>query len=252
MPPRNEPGFSQYRVSFGPPLTSAVKALIISNVAIHFLQFLAGPEGTFKIQELFALDPVRVFKQMWLWQPVTYMFLHHSSDIWHLVFNMLTLWMFGGDLELRWGAARFLRYYFVCGTGAGLITCALNILRGEPSVTIGASGAIFGLLIAFGMLFPNRLVLFMGFFPMRAKVMVALFAVLQLYFVGAFSRNGNGVAYFAHLGGMLVGWLYLSGWWDPRRWIAEARWKIKRRKFRALQNGSDRDRAEERDSYRFH
>lgn len=249
MASRHDSGFSQYRVSFGPPLTPAVRALIIANVAIHLLQFLAGPEATFKIQELFALDPVRVLRQMWLWQPVTYMFLHHSSDIWHLAFNMLTLWMFGGDLELRWGAARFTRYYFVCGIGAGLITCALNVLRGEPSVTIGASGAIFGLLLAFGMLFPNRMVFFMVF-PMKAKVMVALFAVLQLYFVGAFTRSGNGVAYFAHLGGMLVGWLYLSGWWDPRRWVAEARWKLRRRKFRTMENSKVHK--SDGESYRFH
>jgi len=240
----------QYRISFGPPLTQAVKGLIIANVAIHLLQFLAGPEATFKIQELFALDPARVLKQLWLWQPVTYMFLHHATDIWHLVFNMLTLWMFGGDLEMRWGPARFLRYYFICGIGAGLITCLWNLLRGEPSVTIGASGAIFGLLIAFGMLFPNRMVLFMFFFPMKARVMVAIFAVLQLYFVGAFSRSGGGIAYFAHLGGMLVGWLYLTGWYDPRKWAAEVRWKMRRRRFRTTQSRVDDP--EDRDSYRFH
>jgi membrane associated rhomboid family serine protease len=231
-----------------PPFTPAVRALIIANVAVQVLQFLAGPEATFKLQDLFALDPVRVLRQMWLWQPVTYMFLHHPGDIWHLVFNMLTLWMFGGDIESRWGAARFTRYYFICGIGAGFLTCAANILRSEPSATIGASGAIFGLLLAYAMLFPHRITLFMGLFPMPARVMVGLFAVLQLYFVGAFSRSG--VAYFAHLGGMLVGWLYLTGWWDPRKWIAETKWKVRRRRFKAMERR--REEEEERQSYRFH
>lgn len=230
------------------PFTPAVRALVIANVAIHLVQFLAGPEATFKIQDLFALDPVRVLRQFWLWQPITYMFLHHTIDIWHLVFNMLTLWMFGGDLEVRWGAARFMRYYFVCGIGAGLLTCLANIMRSEPSATIGASGAIFGLLIAYAMTFPHRVTYFMGLFPMTARVMVGLFALLQLYFIGAFSRSG--VAYFAHLGGMLVGWLALTGWWDPRRWVAEARFKMRRRRFRALDDRKDG--GDDRESYRYH
>jgi rhomboid family protein len=247
VPPRDAPTYSHYRVSFGPPLTTAVKGLIIANVVIHVLQFLAGSEATLKIQDLLALDPHRVFREFWLWQPLTYMFLHDQGNIMHLVFNMLMLWMFGGDLEQRWGASRFLRFYLICGVGAGFITCIVNALLHIQSATIGASGAIFGLLLAFGMLFPNRTVLFLGLFPMKAKVFVALFALLQLWAVGGFRTSG--IAYFAHLGGMLVAWLYLSGWWDPRRALAEARWRIRRRKFKTLQA---RREEEEKDRYFYH
>jgi len=238
---RYDSGSSGHRISFGPPLTPAIRGLIITNVVIHLLQFLAGREATSQIQDLFALDPQRLFRSApWLWQPITYQFLHHPGDIMHLVFNMLMLWMFGGDLELRWGAARFLRFYLVCGIGAGLITCVVNTLLGIQTATIGASGAIFGLLMAFGMIFPNRTVLFMGLFPMRASTMVALFAVLQIWAVGGF--RSTGIAYFAHLGGMLVAWLYLTGWWDPRRLVAEARWRARRRKFRTMQGrGADEE-----------
>ena len=244
MVSRDESSFRSYKVSFGPSLTPAIRGLIIANVAIHLLQFLAGREATIMIQDLFALDPNRVVSATpWLWQPLTYMFLHHPGDIMHILFNMLMLWMFGGDLEQRWGAGRFLRFYAVCGYGAGLVTVAVNVLLKIDTPTIGASGAIFGLLAAFGMLFPNRTVLFMMLFPMRARTMVILFAVLQLWAVGGFQRTG--IAYFAHLGGMLVGWLYLSGWWDPRRLVAEVRWKLRRRKFKTLQGrgkGHDEER----------
>jgi membrane associated rhomboid family serine protease len=213
-----------------------VKGLIIANVVIHLLQFLAGPEATFKIQDLLALDPQRVLKQFWLWQPLTYQFLHHPGDIWHLLFNMLMLWMFGGDLSKRWGGAHFLRFYLICGTGAGLITSVANTLLGVEAATIGASGAIFGLLAAYGMIYPNRIIYFMLLFPLPAKVFVAVMALLQLYFAGAF--RAGGIAYFAHLGGMLVAWLYLKRWIDPRRLWAEIRWRFRRRRFRTVRGRS--------------
>ena len=245
MPSSSNRYYTPYQVSL-PPFTTAVRDLIIANVVIHLMLFLAGPEATLKIQELFALDPERVLKHLWLWQPLTYMFLHHQGDIMHLIFNMLMLWMFGGDLERRWGVSRFLRFYLICGAGAGAITCLVNALLGLQSATIGASGAIFGLLMAFGMVFPNRVVLFLGLFPMKARTMVALFAVLQIWAVGGF--RSSGIAYFAHLGGMIVAWLYLSGWWDPRRAVAEVRWRVRRRKFRTLES----KRGEDEDRYSFH
>jgi membrane associated rhomboid family serine protease len=232
-----------------PPFPPVIRGIIIANVAVQLFQLLAGAEATYRIQELFALDPERVLKNLWLWQPLTYMFLHHPSDIFHLLFNMLMLYMFGGDLAQRWGGPRFLRFYLVCGTGAGLITCLVNLVRGDHTATIGASGAIFGLLMAFGMIYPNRIIYFFMLFPMTARVYVAIFAALQLYFIGAFSRSG--VAYFAHLGGMVVAWFYLTGWWDPRRFFAEARWRMRRRKFRTL-TGRDPGRLDDEDTYRFH
>jgi membrane associated rhomboid family serine protease len=237
VPPPFNQGYSNYQIAL-PPFTRIVKVLVISNVAIHLLQFIGGAEAISLIQGLFALDPERVLKGLWIWQPLTYQFLHNPSDIWHLLFNMLMLWFFGGDLSQRWGDGAFLRFYLVCGTGAGIFTVIVNAILGVQNPTIGASGAIFGLLVAFGMTYPNRTILFMMLFPIPAKVFVAIFAVLQLYFAGSF-RSGGGVAYFAHLGGMLVAWLYLHGWVDPKRLYAEVKWRMRRRRFRSLDGKKD-------------
>ena len=246
MSPQFNQRYTNYQIAL-PPFTPVLKGLIIANVVLQVLQYVASEEAIFKIQELMALDHQRVLKDHWLWQPLTYQFLHSPSDIWHLLFNMLMLWFFGGDLSQRWGGAAFLRFYLVCGTGAGIITVLVNALMGVDTATIGASGAIFGLLVAFAMTYPNRIILFMMLFPIPAKVFVAIFAVLQLYFAGSF-RTG-GIAYFAHLGGMLVGWLYLHGWVDPRRLLAEVRWRMRRRRFRTVR---DRDEPADDGRYRYH
>ena len=121
MPPRFNQGYSNYQLAL-PPFTKIVKALVITNVVIYLLQFIAGFEAIELIQGLFALHPERVLKNFWIWQPLTYQFLHNPADIWHLLFNMLMLWFFGGDLSQRWGDGAFLRFYIVCGTGAGSCT----------------------------------------------------------------------------------------------------------------------------------
>lgn len=246
MSPYHDRRTPDYRLAL-PPFTPVVKGLIIANVVVQFLQFLAGPEATFKIQELMALDPQRVLGDFWLWQLVTYQFLHHPADIWHLLFNMLMLWMFGGDLAQRWGTQGFLRFYLICGTGAGVVTVIANAVMGVQTATIGASGAIFGIMTAFAMVYPNRIIYFMLLFPLPAKVFVGIFILLQLYFIGAFQRNG--IAYFAHLGGALVAYLYLKRWIDPRRLIAEIRWRWRRRRFRTLRDRSD---PFDEGGYRFH
>jgi membrane associated rhomboid family serine protease len=236
--PQQNHRYSGYQIVF-PPFPTVIKGLVIANVAIFVLQTIAG-RGAIDdlIHPLLALDPVKVIKQFWVWQPLTYQFLHHPADIWHLLINMLMLWFFGGDLARRWGGERFLRFYLICGYGAGLIACVVNTIAG---------GAIFGVLMAFGMIYPNRTVFLFLLFPVPAKVLVGIFAFIQLWSAGAF-RTG-GVAYFAHLGGMVVAWLYLTGWWNPRSVFAAARWRLRRRRFRSIQ---DRFGESDDDRYTYH
>jgi len=173
----------------------------LTNGAIFLLQELVH----LPIIGTFGLIPYAVLHKFAVWQLVTYMFLH--GGLMHVGFNMFALWMFGSQIERAWGTKEFLRYYFITGIGAGLI----NVLFSANSMipTIGASGAIFGLLLAYGLLFPNSVILLYFFIPMKAKYFVILFAALE--FAMTFSYSQDGVAHFAHLGGMLVGLLYLKG-----------------------------------------
>lgn len=211
-----------------------VKWLLIVNTVVFVLKSLLDPTFGADIRVL-ELAPVAVVFHFAIWQLVTYLFLH--GGIWHLVFNMLTLWMFGTPLEQSWGTRRFLKYYFICGVGAGLCDVALNAAIGNWSTsTIGASGAIYGLLLAFGVCFPDQTVL-MGFlFPIKAKYMVMIYAAIELWM----SLGVNtGISNIAHLGGMAVGFVYLkSGLPGKRRrgfklpdWGGAYRqWKLQRAK----------------------
>ncbi len=185
-----------------PPLPPATQALLLANVAIFFLGDLLGPN----LLGPFALWPVG--GGFWPWQIVTYSFLHGNFN--HLFFNMLGLWMFGAELEQIWGRNRFLTFYFASVIAAALTQLIVNALLGSPAPTIGASGGLFGLLLAFAMIFPNRIILLFFVIPMKAKYLVALYGLLELY-QGAYVLN-SGVAHFAHLGGMLGGLLTLRYW----------------------------------------
>ncbi|TKJ40754.1 rhomboid family intramembrane serine protease [candidate division LCP-89 bacterium B3_LCP] len=190
-----------YSIGFGSPWTPAVKALIIINGAVYIAQEFLG----FPSIRIFGLVPYDVLHKGAFWQLATYMFLH--GGFMHVAFNMFALWMFGSQLERVWGTRQFVKYYFITGIGAGLINVAFS--SGSLIPTIGASGAIFGLLLAYGVLFPNNTILLYFFIPMKAKYFVLLFAVLE--FLMARSYTADGVAHFAHLGGMAVGLLYLKG-----------------------------------------
>ncbi|MCH2240616.1 MAG: rhomboid family intramembrane serine protease [Aquabacterium sp.] len=186
------------------PLPPVTQALILANVAAFCATVILDPLLT----TLFALWPVGT--SLFLpWQLVTYAFLHGSLG--HLFFNMLGLWMFGSELEQLWGRTRYLQFYFASVLTAAVAQLVVTGLAGSNAPTVGASGALFGLLLAYGMLFPNRMI--MPLFPpipMRAKVFVALYGGLELL-LGVFG-NGSGVAHFAHLGGMLGGWLMIRYW----------------------------------------
>jgi membrane associated rhomboid family serine protease len=199
-------------MSFGPgPMTPAVKAILIAN-AVVFVLGLVGGEA---VASLLGLSPVHVLTNGRLWQPFTYLFVHSSSSISHIVFNMLAIWMFGVELERRWGTTFFTKYYFVCGVGAAACTIVASLLpfAGAAAIydqiTIGASGAVYGLLMAWALLFPHRQILFMFVFPLPARVFVLLIGAIA--FFSALGAGGGPVAHVAHLGGLVIGWLYLKG-----------------------------------------
>ena len=207
--------------SFGPLLTPIVKQLIIANVVVFFLMSLLGafsPGWQRSFVYLFGLVPNGIFSGF-LWQPVTYLFLH--SGFMHIFFNMFALWMFGAALEREWGRRRFLKYYFITGVGAGVFSVIVTTLtvsagwmaagRFDPMTipTIGASGAIYGILLAFGLLFPNTPILVMFLFPIPARIFVMIFGALA--FLSALGGPGSGVSHVAHLGGMVIGYVYLRG-----------------------------------------
>lgn len=209
---------------------TGVKWLIVSNVAVFVAMTLFG-RWIGAHMMLLALTPVAVVFHFTLWQLVTYLFLH--SGISHLLFNMLALWMFGVPLEQTWGTKRFLKYYFLCGIGAGICDVALHAATGDWGTrTVGASGAIYGLLMAFGVLFPNQTVLMNFLFPIKAKYMVMIYGAIELLM--AFSSGNDGVSNIAHLGGMAFGYVYLKGRLPrislPDWGGAYKQWKLRRAK----------------------
>lgn len=196
--------------SYSGSIPPGVKWLLISNVAIFVLYFLTARagEGFFF---LFGLIPSAVM-HLALWQLVTYLFLHSPYEFSHILFNMLSLWMFGSDLERTWGTRRFLQFYFFCGIAAGLCVVAANYLSGTPDTrTIGASGAIYGVMMAFAMLFPDTTIIFI-LFPIRAKYFVMILGAMA--FLSSLRASGGTVSHIAHLGGLVFGYAYLR--WGRR------------------------------------
>ena len=186
-----------------PSLPPVTQALLLANVAIFFLDELLGRTLTV----WFALWPVGS-AEFWPWQIGTYAFLHGSFN--HLFFNMLGLWMFGSELEMVWGQKRYLQFYAARVIAAAITQLIVNAVLGSTVPTIGASGGLFGLLLAFAMIFPDRIILLFFVIPMKAKYLVALYGLIELY-QGAYVMN-SGVAHFAHLGGMLGGLLTIRYW----------------------------------------
>lgn len=184
-------------------LTPGVKGLLIANGVVYFLQMTIGVENEAAMVRLFGLTPALVWKHLTIWQPLTYMFLHGSFS--HLLFNMFALWMFGITLESVWGTKQFLKYYFLTGIGAGLFNCIFT--PGMPAVIIGASGSVFGLLAAFGLLFPDAKIYIWMLVPIRAKYLVLIFGVFT--FMSSLSPGSSTIAHLVHLGGMVIGIIYL-------------------------------------------
>jgi membrane associated rhomboid family serine protease len=234
---RYAPSSANY--SFGPgPWTPAVKAIILTNIGI-FLATSYQPS----LVTLLGLSPHDVLTRGLIWEPVTYLFVHGGLN--HILFNMLIVWMFGVELERRWGTMGFVRYYAITGLGAAASTIVVSLLPFRATAplyyasTIGASGACYGLLMAWALLFPTRTILFMMIFPMQAKYFVLILGAIA--FFGAVQAPGGQVAEVAHLGGLIVGYLYLKG---PRGLSGELRYRLTkwqmdrmRRRFDVYQGG---------------
>ena len=189
------------QTSFGPALTPWVKRLLIANVVVFFVT-MVDQEFFFS---WFAFAPSEVLTRPW--GAVTYMFLH--GDMMHLFVNMLVLFFFGPPLEARWGSTEFIKFYFICGLGG----VALSFLFASAWI-VGASAAIYGLMLAFAMNWPEAPIYIWGIFPVKAKWLVGVLFVVSL--MSAFGGGGGNIAHFAHLGGIVTGFLYLKSDWRPR------------------------------------
>jgi membrane associated rhomboid family serine protease len=184
-----------------PPLPPVTKFLMLFCTAVFCVQLLVPIEG------LFALWPVRS-GNFYPWQVVSYAFLHGNFA--HLFFNMFGLWMFGGELERLWGPKRFVQFLLASVLAAAAVQLLFTMIVGSIFPTVGASGALFGLLLAYGLLFPNRTI--MPLFPpipMKARTFVIVYGLIELFFG---LTGGSGIAHFAHLGGMLGGYLMITYW----------------------------------------
>ena len=227
------------------PMTPAVRAIVFANIGAFLLTFVMPG----LMVELFGLSPQAVLERGRIWQLFTYLFVHDPNGFMHILFNMLALWMFGVELEHRWGTVGFTKYYFITGVGAGIVTVLLSLLPVASfqamyaSSTIGASGAIYGLLLAWALLFPYRTILFMFVFPMPARVAATLMGAMA--FMSAVSGRNGSVAEATHLAGLVVGWFYLKGPKNLRLDLKYrlTRWRMERlrKRFNVHQGGRSDD-----------
>ena len=221
-----------------PPFPPAIRGIVIACTAVYLIEvitYLASQRNPWFTQ-LFGLSAWAVLQRGFVWQPFTYMWLH-VLDPMHLVFNMLSLWLLGGELERQWGARRFLTYYLVCGVGAAPFIVAADLIPGPHAPTVGASGAIFGVIVAFGVVFAERVIYLMALFPIKARTFAwIMFAVA---FLSMLTQTQGGVSNIAHLGGMVVGWLYLKRVWRLPELYRELRWRLRRRRFRVMDSRDD-------------
>jgi len=195
---QSDPGQFSYKPAL---FTDAIKILVSINFGIFLLQTIARTEGMFF--PLFGLVPKLVWSEFMLWQPFTYLFFHGS--IWHVLINMFVLWMFGSELERLWGKEHFLKFYFVTGVGAGLVTMIIGLNSMTPIV--GASGAVYGVLLAYGLTYPNRTVYLYGIIPIKSLWFVIGIGVIA--FMSSFD-NVSQISHLTHLSGMVIGYLMLK------------------------------------------
>ena len=195
---QSNPGQFSYKPSL---FTDAIKTLISINFGVFILQSISSSEMMFFSN--FGLVPKLVWSQLKIWQPFTYMFFH--GDIWHVLINMFVLWMFGSELERVWGKKNFLRFYFVTGVGSGLGTMIFGLQSMTP--VVGASGAVYGVLLAYGVIFPNRTVYLYGIIPIKSFWFVIGIGVIA--FISSFNNVSN-ISHLTHLFGMIIGYLYLK------------------------------------------
>ncbi len=225
-------------------MLSATSIGLNVTAAAFFIQTLLEKLLGIQLGAYLGVVPYFVTHRFWLWQPVTYLFLH--AGLLHLGFNLLVLWMFGCELERMWGSRFFLKYYFLCGVGAGLCIALLSPAPPTPPYmpvpTVGASGALYGILLAYGIIFPNRSILLWFILPIRAKHFVLIIGALAFY--STLTQPGSGVSHVAHLSGLLIGYIYLRGWGDYgkiRAWYLERKLRRLKKKFRVIDGNKDND-----------
>ena len=211
--------FNPGEVAYKPQLfTDAIKILVSVNFGIYILQSVSGKEDVFF--RLFGLVPSTFISDLMLWQPFTYMFFHapfySSVGISHILLNMLGLWVFGRELEEAWGKTKFLRYYFTTGIGSGLITYFFQISSDNP--VIGASGAVYGILLAYGISYPNRMLYIWGLIPVRSLWLVIIMGSIAFF---GLLGNADGISHVTHISGMFIGYVLLKKKWRWRDiWFA--------------------------------
>ena len=211
--------FNPGEVAYKPQLfTDAIKILVSVNFCIYILQSVSGKEDVFF--RLFGLVPSTFISDLMLWQPFTYMFFHapfySSVGISHILLNMLGLWVFGRELEQAWGKTKFLRYYFITGIGSGLITYFFQM--GSDNPVIGASGAVYGILLAYGVSYPNRMLYIWGLIPVRSMWLVIIMGSIAFF---GLLGNADGISHVTHISGMLIGYVLLKKKWRWRDiWFA--------------------------------
>jgi len=195
---QSNPGEFSYKPTL---FTNAIKVLVSVNFGIFVLQTLSNAEGLFF--PLFGLVPRMVWSELMIWQPFTYLFFH--GGIWHVLINMFVLWMFGSELERLWGKSHFLKFYFVTGVGSGFLTMLFSLQSITPIV--GASGAVYGVLLAYGLTYPNRQIYLYGIIPIKSIWFVI--GIGMIAFMSSFN-NISQVSHITHLSGMLIGYLMLK------------------------------------------
>lgn len=211
--------FNPGEVAYKPQLfTDAIKILVSVNFGIYILQSVSGKEDVFF--RLFGLVPSTFISDLMLWQPFTYLFFHapfySSVGISHILLNMLGLWVFGRELEEAWGKTKFLRYYFTTGIGSGLITYFFQISSDNP--VIGASGAVYGILLAYGISYPNRMLYIWGLIPVRSLWLVIIMGSIAFF---GLLGNADGISHVTHISGMFIGYVLLKKKWRWRDiWFA--------------------------------
>jgi membrane associated rhomboid family serine protease len=222
-------------LGFGPPFTPpVVKRLLIAIAAVYVAQF-AIP----LVDRLGAVVPYEVWQKGFLWQPLTYMWLHDTRGFGHIVMNAFVLWMFGSPLAMAWGAQRFLRFYLVCGIGAGVLIATVPYLLYGAGIasqyaiathTVGASGAIYGVILAYSLTWPERTIMLI-FPPVAFR---AIWLIPALFFMSLLF-GGTNVSHLGHLSGVLVGWLYLKRSGDAGGMPSLAQLKFRWRRYRMRQ-----------------
>ena len=220
----------KYRLQFNPSevsyksqfFTDAIRTLVLVNVAVYLLQSLSGKEDVFF--RLFGLVPSSFLSELMIWQPFTYMFFHapfySSVGISHILLNMLGLWVFGRELEQAWGKNNFLKYYFVTGIGSGLVTFLFQINSDSP--VIGASGAVYGVLLAYGLSYPNRMLYIWGIIPVKSLWLVIIMGAIAFF---GLLGNADGISHVTHISGMVIGYFMLNKKWRWREILFKIRKK---------------------------